>query len=153
MSHPYEKEVALLLPFYLESYRNELSEPYPSIKTKSWPSLSQANWLGETVARASNVSEIENHLKEQIKLWRKRDYNVSFYEELRRTIGDPILAEVNYAIQSAYDTIGDLSTAETTSLPAFTSLTNKTHLALARLHIQSLISHYRIAIQEQEEAV
>ena len=164
MSFPegFDEQVALLLPLHLRGPRNALlrdaSRRRPALK-EAWPSLRQANWLGEEAARATSVQDILNHLEQQGPRWadeRWADEQASprLHEIIASKSGDRLKRDVAGAMRTAAAQVAEILNLRDLpeSVPDEAWIA-RPQLALARLYIGVLVTQRRIDSAREGERI
>lgn len=152
----FNEKVALLLPLYLRAAREKLvrrAETEHGAAARAWPSLRQANWLGEVAARARSVQEIVGHLEKQGERWADKETSPRFHESIARQIGEPLRREVLSAIETAAAKVAAVLAAEPPArFRPDETWVEREQLALARLYIGALVAWRRIGAVEEGQA-
>jgi hypothetical protein len=157
MSFPegFDEQVALLLPLHLRGPRDALlrdaSRRRPTLK-EAWPSLRQANWLGEEAARATSVQDILKHLEQQGPRWADKEDGPRLHEIIVGRIGDRLKRDVDGAIRNAAAQVAEILNLR--DLPGYVpdeAWVVREHLSLARLYIGTLVTWRRIDMAWEEK--
>jgi hypothetical protein len=152
----FDKQVALLLPLYLREPREALLQDAKSRRSdlkRAWPSLRQANWLGEVAARANSVQEILNHLNKQGERWADEGVSPRLSEIIAGQTGDRLKRDVDTAIRNTAMQVAQVLNLK--NLPGYVpdeAWVAREHLALARLYIGALVTWRRIDMAQEGEA-
>jgi hypothetical protein len=155
-SPDFDAKVALFLPLYLRGAREKLVQRAATeggAAARAWPSLRQANWLGEVAARAASVQDILKHLKAQGERWADKDTSPRFHDTISRQIADSLRREVITAMGTTASKVALLLHEEPPQIyQPDDAWIEREHLALARLYIGALVAWRRIAaVQEGEK--
>lgn len=157
MSFPegFDEQIALLLPLHLRGPREALlrdaNRRRPALK-KAWPSLRQANWLGEEAARATSVQDILKHLEQQGPRWADKQASPRLHEIIADKIGNRLKQDVVVAIRNAAAQVAEI--LDLRDLPEYVpdeAWTAREQLALARLYIGALVTLRRIDMAREGE--
>jgi len=150
MSFPegFDEQVSVLLPLHLRRPREALlrdaSSRRPTLK-EAWPSLRQANWLGEETARATAVQDILQHLEQQGPRWADQRASPRLHQIIADKIGDHLKQDVESAMRNAAAQVAEILNLK--DLPEYVpdqAWVAREQLALARLYVGTLVTMRRI---------
>lgn len=158
-----DQYLALILPLHLRTVRESLQRDATAQRQhlkEAWPSLRQANWLGEVAARARTVQDIVDHLNKQGKRWadaseeaaKKRGGRPALHEVIAQQIGDNLDKQVRSAFDRGMSELQNLklAPAHDTYRPG-AAWVQQERLILARQYIGDLIAWYRIDHMPEEK--
>ena len=149
----FDEHVALLLPLYLHQTRDTLLKKARTQRpdlARAWPSLRQANWLGEVAARAVSVQDIDRHLKKQGGRWADEKARPRLHEAISQRVGDSLKRQVVDAMQTTAREVAKVRKMK--QLPEYTpddAWVSREQLTLARLYIGALVAWRRIDLRQE----
>jgi hypothetical protein len=155
VSTDFDKQVALLLPLYLRGTRERLVDQAKAERDaadRAWPSLRQANWLGEVAARATRVQDIVAHLDKQGERWADKDAQPPrLHQTIARHIGDALRRQILEAMRTTAGKVAEVLGEEAPAdySPSETQV-DQEQLKLARLYVGALVAWHRVENRPEE---